>query len=257
MGAMFNKIGGFGNIGKVASEVDDKGEKERELDSVERQSVAIYDENLGIQKKRMAHLKETVENDKALNIGDDTYAMGFKAMHLDTMTEMNLNMCDVHDAFQAALSVFFIQFTLIGILALIVFTQDEGFSIKLPPNLAVLAARFVCSILMHLQVEGDMRQGLSMMKYVCNHSKDFSNPFYAFCVALMQCLGGMGAEIFCILFLCSLTDPIMILIRFVAFASIGKVDDFYASALSPDHKMKKDSEDMMITKHRRDTQEDK
>ena len=96
-----------------------------------------------------------------------------------------------------------------------------------------------------------------MMKYVCNHSKDFCNPFYAFCVALMQCLGGMGAEIFCILFLCSLTDPIMILIRFVAFASIGKVDDFYASALSPDHKMKKDSEDIMIVNHRRDTQEDK
>ena len=93
-----------------------------------------------------------------------------------------------------------------------------------------------------------------MMKYVCNHHKDFTNPFYAFEVALMQCLGCMGAEIFCIIFLCSLTDPIMILIRFVAFASIGKVDDFYASALSPDHKMKKDSEDMMITNRRIDTE---
>jgi hypothetical protein len=103
---------------------------------------------------------------------------------------------------------------------------------------------------MHLQVGGDMRQGLRMMKYVCNHHKDFSNPIYAFVVALMQCLGGMGAEIFCIIFLCSLTDPIMILIRFVAFASIGKVDDFYASALSPDHKMKKDSEPLEIKNRR-------
>ncbi len=86
-----------------------------------------YDESLGIQKKRMAHLIETVENDKALNIGDDTYAMGFKALHLDTMCEMGLNLEEVHDAFQAALSVFFIQFTLISILALIIFNQDEGF----------------------------------------------------------------------------------------------------------------------------------
>lgn len=89
-----------------------------------------------------------------------------------------------------------------------------------------------------------------MMKYVGNHHKSFSNPFYAFTVALMQCLGGIGAEVFCIIFLCSLTDPILILIRFVAFASIGKVDDFYASALSPDHKMKKDSSDIMITNRR-------
>jgi hypothetical protein len=56
----------------------------------------------------MSHLKETVENDKALSIGDDTYAMGFKAFHLQTMAEMGLNLEEVHDAFQAALSVFFI-----------------------------------------------------------------------------------------------------------------------------------------------------
>lgn len=98
MSAKFGKIGGFGNIGKVNSQAS-AGEQERELDSTEKQMTAQYDEDLSIQKKRMAHLKETVESDKALNIGDDTYAMGFKAMHLDTMTEMNLNMCDVHDAF--------------------------------------------------------------------------------------------------------------------------------------------------------------
>jgi len=98
MSAKFSKIGGFGNIGKVASSVDDD-KTDRELNLMERQMTARYDEEISIQKKRMAHLKETVENDKALNIGDDTYAMGFKALHLDTMTEMNLNMCDVHDAF--------------------------------------------------------------------------------------------------------------------------------------------------------------
>lgn len=103
----------------------------------------------------------------------------------------------------------------------------------------MLGARFVASILMHLQVEGDMRQGLQMMKYVTNHGKDFSNPYYAFLVALMQSVGGLLSEIACIIFLCSLNNPIEVIIRLVAFASIGKVDNFYAAALSPEHKLKK------------------
>lgn len=111
-------------------------------------------------------------------------------------------------------------------------------------------ARFVCSILMHLQVEGDMRQGLQLMKYVTNHSKDFSNPYYAFFVGFMQSIGGMGAEVFCIIFLCSLTDPITILIRFIAFASIGKIDNWYAASLDPNHKLCRDSDNLQVKNHR-------
>jgi len=65
----------------------------------------------------------------------------------------------------------------------------------------------------------------------------------------------LAAEIFCIIFLCSLSDPINIIIRFVAFASIGKIDNFYAAALSPDHKLKKECEPMKIENKRRDIDE--
>jgi hypothetical protein len=116
----------------------------------------------------------------------------------------------------------------------------------------VLGARFVCSILMHLQVEGDMRQGLQMMKYVTNHPDTFSNGFYAFFVALMQCVGGMASEVSCVFFLCSLNDPINIIIRFVAFASIGKIDNFYAAALPSENKIMKDCDALKITNHQRD-----
>ena len=90
------------------------------------------------------------------------------------------------------------------------------------------------------------------MKYSINHAKDFSNPFYAFFVALMQSLGGLASEIACIIFLCSLSDPINIIIRFVAFASIGKIDNFYADALPDENKIKKDSDALPIELHRRD-----
>ena len=168
--------------------------------------------------------------------------MAFKALHWQSMADMELNDDQVHDAFHSAVFVFFIQFSLIAILSLIIGGSLEGFSIALPPSLPVMGARFVCSILMHLQVEEDMRQGLVMMKYAINHAKDFSNPFYAFFVALMQCMGGMAAEICCIIFLCSLTNPIDIIIRFVAFASIGKVDNFYYAAIPADNKIKQNED---------------
>lgn len=141
---------------------------------------------------------------------------------------------------------------------MIIINGLEGFAIVLPPTLPVMGARFVCSILMHLQVEGDMRQGLVMMKYAINHPKEFSNPFYAFFVALMQSMGGLASEICCIVFLCSLTDPINIIIRFVAFASIGKIDNFYYAALPGDNKLKQNESlcgDIEIVNHRREVTE--
>jgi hypothetical protein len=116
-----------------------------------------------------------------------------------------------------------------------------------------MGARFVCSILMHLQVEGDVRQGLRMMKYVTNHPFDFSNPASAFFVAVMQILGGLFAEIACILYLSSIDTAIDIIIKFVALASIAKVDDFYASALPADaYKIKGATPPLKIRVNRRD-----
>jgi len=67
-----------------------------------------------------------------------------------------------------------------------------------------------------------------MMKYVSNQPFDFSNPSAAFFVALMQVTGGLAAEITCIVYLSSLNKAIDVIIRFVALASIAKVDDFFA-----------------------------
>ena len=164
--------------------------------------------------------------------------MAFKAFHWKVIDELDLNITEVHNAFHAAMFVFGIQCLMIFFIGTMVFSSD--FEIVLPGTLSVMGARFICTILMHLQVEGDVRQGLRMMKFVTNHSKDFSNPGSAFFVAVMQTTGGLFAEIACILFLGSINKAIDVIIKFVALASIAKVDDFYASALPGDgNKIKK------------------
>lgn len=113
------------------------------------------------------------------------------------------------------------------------------FKICFPNNVFSLGARFTCSILMHLQVEGDLRQGIFMMKYVSNHAKDFNNPWHAFMIGLMQTIGGLAAEFLCIFYLTNIQNTMDTVIKFMALASIAKVDDFYASALSGDYCLKK------------------
>ena len=202
-------------------------------------------------EKARKHLNEIVNSDKKLGLGGDTYAMAFKAFNWQVIRELDLNINEVHNAFHAAMFVFGIQCLMIFFIGTMIFSAD--FMIVLPSTLSVMGARFICTILMHLQVEGDMRQGLRMMKFVTNHPKDFSNPGSAFFVALMQCFGGLFAEIACILFLGSIDKAIDVIIKFVALASIAKVDDFYASALPADgNKIKKGTKPLLITVHKRD-----
>ena len=181
----------------------------------------------------------------------DTYSMAFKAFNWDVMSELNLDIDEVHNAFHAAMFVFGFQLAMIAFIGIII--SGETFVIVLPPNVSVMGARFICTILMHLQVESDIRQGLRMMKFVTNQPFDFSNPVSAFFVSLMQVCGGLAAEIACILFLGSIDTAINIIIKFVALASIAKVDDFYASALPADgNKIKKKTTPLKIKVHKRD-----
>lgn len=177
--------------------------------------------------------------------------MAFKAFNWQVIKELDLDMEEVHNAYHAAMFVFGIQILMIYFVGTIVF--GDSFMITIPPSTSVMGARFICTILMHLQVEGDMRQGLKMMKFVTNQPQDFSNPGAAFFVAFMQIIGGLFAEIACILYLGNINKAIDVIIKFVALASIAKVDDFYASALPADgNKIKKPSKPMIIKVHRRD-----
>ena len=199
------------------------------------------------------YLQEVIASNEKLQLGADTYTMAFKAFNWKVMKELDMDIEEVHNAYHAAMFVFGFQLLMITFVGSII--VGPSFHIALPKDVIVLGARFICTILMHLQVEGDLRSGLKMMKYVTNQPFDFSNPGAAFFVALMQVIGGLAAEIACIVYLSSLDKAIDVIIKFVALASIAKVDDFYASALPSDgNKIKKKSTPMQITVHKRDWQ---
>lgn len=122
-----------------------------------------------------------------MEVDDDTYSMAFKAHHFSCIAELDLKPDEISQSFYSVIFVFGIQLFLIFFLGMIIFNFAEGltFEITMPDNLTVLGARFVCSILMHLNVEADVRKGLRMMKYNCNHRSEFIAPTTAFMVGFL------------------------------------------------------------------------
>jgi hypothetical protein len=50
----------------------------------------------------------------------------------------------------------------------------------------VLFIRFIASMLMHFNVEKDVRNGLNMMKYIVNHEENFVRPADTFLICFLS-----------------------------------------------------------------------
>ena len=71
--------------------------------------------------------------------------------------------------------------------------KDKMF-LKSAGSLSQISAWFIASILMHLNVEKDVRLGDKLMKYVVNHYRNFRNPYAAFMLAFLHFLVTISIE---------------------------------------------------------------
>ena len=66
--------------------------------------------------------------------------------------------------------------------AVFIFGPDNTTPIQMGATPLIIGLRVMVSIMMHLNVEADTRQGLNMMKYLVNHPEDFTSPVIAYMV---------------------------------------------------------------------------
>ena len=191
-------------------------------------------------------------------LGGDTYAMAYKALHWESAQAMNLSQNEILNAYHSSAIVTCIQMLMLIVVANVMFGEKSGppvpgphTDIVMARTVMILSLRFVCCMLMHLNVESDVRQGLKMMKYCANHSEDFSAPTQAFFVGFMQMTTGILTELACICFLGTINDEMMCIIRYMAVSSIARVDDIYANALPDDNNIKSGSPPLKIKFNRR------
>lgn len=139
------------------------------------------------------------------------------------------------------LFIFMMQISLTGITGYFMFYRNNGKSSaendirKDDPALQyspfILLTRFICAIILHLQIEPEICQSINLMQFSLYRTGNAGRKFPQFSVALMQFIGAMCTEIINMLVICQETDPSNIVQNLLAFGVICQIDDYYVDTL--------------------------
>jgi len=84
------------------------------------------------------------------------------------------NKQETSNIYLGALIVISIQSTMI-LLITNMMCDPENFELLPADSFAIIIPRFLASVMMHLNVEPDIRNGLNLMKYAVNHPSKFKH----------------------------------------------------------------------------------
>lgn len=114
--------------------------------------------------------------------------------------------------------------------------SNDKFAITPVKTLDMMIARFIASAFMHINVEKDVRAGISMMKYVVNHFDNFTNPYPPFFLGLVGTIISLIVEINVMIILSSMADVLSVINKYVSLAAIVNIPRFYYNSLV-DHRI--------------------
>ena len=123
------------------------------------------------------------------------------------------------------------ELTLIAIIVKIVVFDVEDFFFA-TPSVEVYITRFVASLLLHMELICDVKQGLLMLKYLNTHPEEFEGSLIPYLIALMQSTGGFLAECTNFLMMAKRETVEYCITFFVAFHVLSAIDNIYAHSLS-------------------------
>lgn len=108
----------------------------------------------------------------------------------------------------------------------------------------------MASMMMHINVEKDVQNGLRMMKYAHNHRENFTNPYAAWFFGFLVSVVAICVEFNVMMILTSIPDIINVINKYVSLAAIVNIPRFYYASIR-EHKMLKCKDiKLKITKFR-------
>ena len=85
--------------------------------------------------------------------------------------------------------------------------------------------------MMHLQVEKDIRNGLTMMKYAVNHYENFTNVQASFFIAFLHTFASLSIEVSVVLVLTSFKNVLEVIMKYVSLSALTNISRFYYNSL--------------------------
>jgi len=189
---------------------------------------------------------------KHLTLQKNSTCMAFAVFSNDKPWLENLEDESRSDVFMNALFVHMVQGLMIYCVWVYVGEDDSGFQIRAANGLDMIIARFVASMMMHINCEKDIRNGINMMKYSVNHHERFTNVYATFFIALLSTIIAFITEINVMLILSSLPNILGVVMKYVSLAAISKIPGFYYESLIEHKLLQAGGMKMKIINYRKD-----
>jgi len=97
--------------------------------------------------------------------------------------------------------------------------------------------RFVCALMLHLQLQDELKQGLEIMKYTNNHPHKFSNWVVPFGLGFLQTSMVGLIELVNLVYICANRSIMNIVMNYVALAVVADFDDYIFEAIKRGNKI--------------------
>ena len=98
----------------------------------------------------------------------------------------------------------------------------------------IVFSRFMCGIVLHVSLSGEMKQGLINMKYAVNHPWKFVDYKIAWFCGFMQAFNVLVVELVNFSALLTNFTIIDIIMNFLALVVIAEFDEYFFSAVTND-----------------------
>ena len=103
---------------------------------------------------------------------------------------------------------------------------------QFPANNNVVITRFLCSIVLHVQLASELKHGLDNMKYAVNHQYKFYSYKAAWACGFMQAVMVFYVEGVAFIALLNDNSVVDIVMNFLALVVIAQFDEFVYEAIS-------------------------
>ena len=197
-------------------------------------------------------------------MNESVYSLVFgtfvKPEHMDTKAK-NFEKSEWADAFLQAFFVFCIQSLIIFLI--IYYMLSEDFEVLKANTYLIIIPRFISSYMMHLDVEGKIRNGINLMKYTVTNPSHFKfsedNKYRGlilpFFLGFAQASVSIVVEILVIIFLTSEETLIKTIVHYATLSGFIKFEDNFSKAMI-EHKLLT-LKDAVLTMNKKDDDRDR
>ena len=96
----------------------------------------------------------------------------------------------------------------------------------------LIVARFICCLILHQQLNGEILQGQAKMKFALNHSFRFDDYTIAFFAGFMQTLSCLFIELINLFVILTSQTVLDVVLNFMALAIIAEFDNSFYQAFA-------------------------